>query len=87
MATYRAPACLATIAAMRPIGPAPVMRTSSPRTGNVRAECTALPKGSKMAATSRSMSGSCRQTLVAGSAMYSAKAPGRLTPTPFVCAH
>ena len=31
--------------------------------------------------------GRWRQTLVIGSAMYSAKAPGRLTPTPWVSAH
>ena len=76
MAMYRAPACLATIAAIRPIGPAPVIRMSSPRTGNVSTVCTALPKGSKIAATSRSISGGCRQAFVAGSAMYSANAPG-----------
>ena len=33
---------------MIPIGPAPVMRTSSPSTGKVSAVCTALPNGSKI---------------------------------------
>ena len=36
-----------------PIGPAPVTSTSSPSTGNASAVCTALPNGSKIAATSR----------------------------------
>ena len=40
-----------------PIGPAPVISTSSPSTGKLSAVWTALPKGSKMAATSRSMPG------------------------------
>ena len=40
---------------MMPIGPAPVTSTSSPSTGNANAVCTALPRGSKIAATSRSM--------------------------------
>ena len=53
MTTCRAPACRTTAAAMMPIGPAPVISTSSPSTGNDSAVCTALPKGSKMAATSR----------------------------------
>ena len=53
--TNRAPACRATAAAMIPIGPAPVISTSSPSTLNDRAVWTALPSGSKMAATSRSM--------------------------------
>ena len=44
--------------------------------------CTALPNGSKIAATSRSIPSWCRQMLVIGSAMYSANAPGRFTPTP-----
>ena len=48
------------------MGPAPVTNTSSPKTGNARAVCTALPKGSKIAATSRSIFGLCRQMLVIG---------------------
>src|SRR3954451_2960554 len=79
--TYRAPACCATAHAISPIGPAPVISTSSPSTGNVRVECTALPNGSKIAATSRSIAGSWCQTLVIGSAISSANAPGRSTPT------
>ena len=52
MTTWRAPAWRTTAAAMMPMGPAPVISTSSPSTGNESAVCTALPKGSKMAATS-----------------------------------
>ena len=37
MTTCRAPACRTTAAAMSPIGPAPVTRTSSPRTGKRQA--------------------------------------------------
>ena len=37
---------------MIPIGPAPVINTSSPSTGKDSAVCTALPKGSKIAAIS-----------------------------------
>ena len=66
MTTKRAPACFATAAAMMPIGPAPVTSTSSPSEGKVNAVWTALPKGSKIAATSRSMSAGCTQTLPAG---------------------
>jgi SP family arabinose:H+ symporter-like MFS transporter len=50
--TCRAPAWRTTGIAMMPMGPAPVMSTSSPSTGNESAVWTALPKGSKMAATS-----------------------------------
>src|SRR5215831_6572393 len=49
---------------MMPMGPAPVISTSSPRTGKLSAVWTALPNGSKMAATSRSMDGSWCQTFV-----------------------
>ncbi len=69
---------------MMPIGPAPVISTSSPSTGKCSAVCTALPKGSKIDWTSRGMAGSWTQTLVIGSARYSAKAPGRFTPMPLV---
>ena len=55
--TWRAPAWRTTAAAMQPIGPAPVMSTSSPSTGNDSAVCTALPNGSKIEATSSSMPG------------------------------
>ncbi len=57
--TCRAPACRATSTAMIPIGPAPVISTSSPSTSNWSAVCTALPNGSKIACTSRGMLGSC----------------------------
>ena len=84
--TWRAPAWRTTAAAIRPIGPAPVISTSSPSVLKASAVWTALPSGSKIAATSRSTPSRWRQTLVIGSAMYSAKAPGRLTPTPLVWA-
>ena len=51
--TWRAPAWRTTAAAMMPIGPAPVISTSSPSTGNESAVWTALPNGSKIAATSQ----------------------------------
>src|SRR5580692_5333574 len=70
-----------------PIGPAPVISTSSPSTSYDRAVCTALPNGSKIDCTSRGIDGSCTQTLVIGSDRYSANAPGRLTPTPCVSLH
>ena len=47
---------------------------------------TALPNGSKIDATSRSIDSSWCQTLVIGSDRYSANAPGRLTPIPLVSA-
>ncbi len=49
------------------MGPAPETSTSSPSTGKRRAVCTALPKGSKMAATSSSMPSQWCHTLVMGS--------------------
>ena len=72
---------------MQPIGPAPVISTSSPSTGNWSAVWTAFPNGSKIAATSASMPSAWCQMFVIGSAISSANAPGRLTPTPLVCAH
>src|SRR6266568_2037098 len=87
MTTCRAPACRATAAAMMPIGPAPVINTSSPSTGNARAVCTALPNGSKIAATSRSISCRCTHTLLSGSTTYSANAPSVSTPRPTVRMH
>ena len=85
--TNRAPACRTTAAAMQPIGPAPVIRTSSPSTSVDSAVCTALPNGSKIAATSGSTSSACFQTFVTGSTIVSANAPGRCTPTPRLFAH
>ena len=52
MTTKRAPMCRATAAAIRPIGPAPVISTSSPTSGKDSAVCTALPNGSKIAPSS-----------------------------------
>src|SRR5690606_31148271 len=79
---------------MQPIGPAPVISTSSPSTSYDSAVCTALPNGSKIACTSRLMlercdpsALSCSQTLVTGSTSCSANAPGRFTPTPCVSLH
>ena len=85
--TWRAPAWRATAVAISPIGPAPLTSTSSPRTGKASAVWTALPNGSKIAATSSSTPGQWCQTLVIGSATYSAKAPSRPTPRPIVLAH
>jgi len=82
----RAPACLQIAAAIIPIGPAPVMSTSSPSKSNESAVCVALPKGSNTESTSRGISGSACQMFVTGMQRYSAKQPGRLTPTPFVFA-
>src|SRR5690606_4217595 len=61
--------------------------TSSPTTSKARAVWTALPSGSKIAAISSSMASGSLKALKAGIAMYSAKAPGRLTPTPWVLRH
>ena len=80
--TCRAPAWRTTAAAISPIGPAPVISTSSPSTGKDSAVWTALPNGSKIAAMSSSMPAACCQTFVIGSATYCANAPGWLTPTP-----
>ena len=85
--TKRAPAWRTTAVAMRPMGPAPVMRTSSPSTGNASAVWTALPNGSKIAATSSSIPGQWCQMLVRGRDTYSANAPSRPTPRPTVLAH
>ena len=74
----------ATAAAIAPIGPAPVISTSSPTMSHCKAVWTALPNGSKIEATSRSMPSAWCQTLALGMTIYSAKAPGRLTPTPLV---
>ncbi len=85
--TCRAPACFATAAAISPIGPAPVISTSSPSTGKDSAVWTALPNGSKIAATSRSTSWVCTHAFCSGSTAYSANAPAVCTPRPIVLAH
>ncbi len=82
MTTWRAPQCRAIETAMMPIGPAPVMSTSSPTRLKARAVWVALPNGSRMEAISSSMAFGSLKTLDAGSVRYSANAPGRLTPTP-----
>ena len=82
--TLRAPTCLATSAPMMPIGPAPVTSTSSPTRSKDSAVCTALPSGSRIAADLVGDVVRDRHDIVRGIATYSAKAPGRLTPMPFV---
>ena len=72
---------------MMPMGPAPVISTSSPTTLNDSAVWVALPNGSRIEAMSSSMAAGSLNTFEAGSAMYSAKQPGRLTPTPTVLRH
>ena len=72
---------------MMPIGPAPVTSTSSPSIGKARAVCTALPNGSKIAATPQSTGCRCTQALVDGRATYSANAPSTCTPMPRVWMH
>ena len=76
-----APMWRATFAAIRPIGPAPVIKTSSPTRGKERVVCTALPSGSNIAARSGSMASGCCHTLLAGITTNSANAPSRFTPT------
>ena len=66
MTTLRAPAALATIAPMMPMGPAPVTSTSSPTQSKLSAVWTALPKGSKIAAISSGMSSGIGTTLLSG---------------------
>lgn len=84
--TRRAPTWRHTAAAMQPMGPAPVMSTSSPVTSNSSAVCTALPSGSRIEAISSGMKSGSGRTLSAGMTSRSAKAPGRFTPTPLVFA-
>ena len=82
--TVLAPAFLQTAAAMQPMTPAPVIRTSSPTMSQDKAVWTALPRGSKMEAISIGMLLWMRTTLSWGMERYSAKQPGLFTPTPFV---
>ena len=65
--TCLAPACRTIAAAITPIGPAPVISTSSPTTGHCSAVWVALPSGSKIAPRSGSIASGCSQTLAAGS--------------------
>src|SRR3970040_1661672 len=64
--------CLKMPAAMIPIGPAPVISTSSPTTSNSSAQWAALPYGSKNAASSLGIWSGIGHRLVAGMTMYSA---------------
>mmetsp|Transcript_32430 Transcript_32430/g.82304 ORF Transcript_32430/g.82304 Transcript_32430/m.82304 type:complete len:243 (+) Transcript_32430:422-1150(+) len=52
MTTFRAPTCLQIATAMMPMGPAPVMSTSSPTRSKDRAVCVAFPRASMKLATS-----------------------------------
>ena len=79
---FLAPANLQMAVAIVPIRPAPVMRTSSPRSGKERAVWVAFPNGSMMAMKSSGMRESTFTTLDAGRLRYSANAPSRFTPTP-----
>src|SRR5688572_17702697 len=72
---------------MMPIGPAPVISTSSPTRLKLSAVWVALPNGSRMAASSSLMPSGILKALTAGMARYSANAPSRLTPTPTVLRH
>ena len=87
MITRRAPAYLQMATAMMPMGPAPVIRTSSPTRSNIKAVWVAFPTASNMATTSSSMLGSMAITFVAGMHTYSANAPSRSTPTLLVSLH
>src|SRR6266487_2218449 len=80
MTTCRAPACLQIGIAMQPIGPAPVMSTSSPTRSNESAVCTALPSGSKHESTSSGIDESACQQFDCGIATNSAHAPGDSRP-------
>ncbi len=64
----RAPTKRATADAIKPMGPAPVISTSSPTRSKASAVCTALPSGSRMAATSSESVGGSLKALPAGSA-------------------
>src|SRR5262249_55322086 len=86
-APRRAPTCFEMAAAITPMGPAPVMRTSSPTRSKESAVCTAFPSGSKNEAISSGIPFGTRKTLNAGRDTYSAKQPGRLTPRPTVFRH
>src|SRR5919112_1278467 len=57
MTTLRAPMKRTIAVAMMPIGPAPVISTSSPTTSKASAVCTALPSGSRIAAISSAVAG------------------------------
>ncbi len=83
----RAPTNRAIDVAITPIGPAPVIRTSSPTRLKARAVCVAFPNGSRIEAMSSLMDSLSLNVLTAGIDRYSAKHPGRFTPTPTVLRH
>ena len=66
MTTLRAPMWRTIAVAMMPIGPAPVISTSSPTTSKRSAVCVALPNGSSTAATLSSMCAGTTKTFSAG---------------------
>ena len=66
MTTCRAPTWRATAPAMMPIGPAPVISTSSPTRSKASAVWTALPSGSRIAPSSSSTSSGKGTMLNAG---------------------
>ena len=82
--TCRAPTWRATAAAMMPMGPAPVISTSSPTRSKLSAVCTALPKGSRIAPMSSDIPSGKGTTLKAGRRRYCPKAPFSFTPMPRV---
>jgi len=73
----RAPAIFAIGTAIQPMGPAPVMSTSSPTRSKARAVCTALPSGSEQERTSRGSSIAAQRFLF-GTETYSANPPGSI---------
>ena len=88
MTTKRAPAWRTTAAAMMPIGPAPVMSTSSPSTAKDKRGVDGVAEADRRWRRRR---GRCR---VDGARRWSwagrcirRTRPGRLTPTPLVWAH
>ena len=83
--TWRAPACLQIGMAMQPIGPAPVISTSSPTRSNESAVCTALPNGSKQESTSSGIDGSACQQFSCGIATNSAQRAGAIQPRRRAC--
>ncbi len=62
----RAPTWRVMAVAITPMGPAPVITTSSPAIGKDKAVWVALPNGSNRAPSSGSMSSGCTHTLLAG---------------------
>jgi hypothetical protein len=79
--TGPAPACTSSCSSSRPIVPAPVSRTSSPKTGpSRRRPWTAQASGSTIAPNCPSIPSGSRCALTAGTATYSANAPATVSP-------